>query len=150
MRVQAAVAEGPGAGITIEELDLEAPRRGEVLVRMRTAGICQSDVHVVDGWMPEPFPLVLGRGGTAVVIGLTRSDAEVALPAFDFVREKRMLSCYYGSARPGRDIPMLVDLYRDGRLRPEVALDHTIGLDEIEQAFVRMRTGEAGRTIIRL
>jgi S-(hydroxymethyl)glutathione dehydrogenase/alcohol dehydrogenase len=92
----------------------------------------------------------LGRGGTAVVVGLTRSDAEVALPAFDFVREKRILGCYYGSARPGRDIPMLVDLYRDGRLRPEVALDHTIGLDEIEQAFARMRTGEAGRTIIRL
>jgi Zn-dependent alcohol dehydrogenase len=45
---------------------------------------------------------------------------------------------------------MLVDLYRDGRLRPEVALDQTIGLDEIEQAFARMRTGEAGRTIIRL
>ena len=92
----------------------------------------------------------LGRGGTAVVVGLTRSDAEVALPAFDFVREKRILGCYYGSARPGRDIPMLVDLYRDGRLRPEVALDHTIALDEIEQAFARMRTGEAGRTIIRL
>jgi S-(hydroxymethyl)glutathione dehydrogenase / alcohol dehydrogenase len=66
------------------------------------------------------------------------------------VREKSILGCYYGSARPGLDIPMLVDLYRDGRLRPEVTLDHTIGLDEIEQAFARMRMGEAGRTIIRL
>jgi Zn-dependent alcohol dehydrogenase len=34
--------------------------------------------------------------------------------------------------------------------RPEVAFDQTIGLDEIAQAFARMRTGAAGRTIIRL
>src|SRR5256714_9090380 len=67
MRVRAAVAESPGAGITIAELDLEAPRRGEVLVRMRAAGICQSDVHVLDGWMPAPFPLVLGHEGAGVV-----------------------------------------------------------------------------------
>jgi Zn-dependent alcohol dehydrogenase len=51
------------------------------------------------------------------------------------VREKRILGCSYGSARPDRDIPMLVDLYRDGRLRPEVALAQTIGLDEVEQAI---------------
>jgi S-(hydroxymethyl)glutathione dehydrogenase/alcohol dehydrogenase len=91
----------------------------------------------------------LARGGTAVVVGLTRSDAEVSLPAFDFVREKRILGCYYGSARPGVDIPLLVDLYRDGRLRPQVSMDRSIDLDDIEAAFERMRRGEAGRTIIR-
>jgi Zn-dependent alcohol dehydrogenase len=67
VRVRAALAERPGAGITIEELELEAPRRGEVRVRLHAAGICQSDVHVLDGWMPEPFPLVLGHEGAGVV-----------------------------------------------------------------------------------
>jgi S-(hydroxymethyl)glutathione dehydrogenase/alcohol dehydrogenase len=364
VRVRAAVVEKANSPIKIEELDLAPPRRGEVLVRMRAASICQSDVHVVDGWMPEPFPLVLGhegagiveevgpdvsrvkvgdhvvmtlapscgvcpfcmqgrpnlcdlawnvgglggmfdgtprfsrgsepihhfnftscfaeaivvpeaasvpipaevpfdvaslfgcavvtgvgavfntaklpvgstvavigcggvgqsiiqgariagarrivavdpqpsklerakesgatdalqagadeaaaaikgciaggvnfafeavglpqtiraawdalaRGGTAVVVGLTRGDAEVSLPSFDFVREKRILGCFYGSARPGVDIPLLVDLYLDGRLRPQVSIDRSIELGEIEGAIERMRRGEAGRTIIR-
>lgn len=363
MRVRAAVIERAGEPIRIEELELAPPRHGEVLVRMRAAGICQSDVHIVDGWLPEPFPMVLGhegagvveavgpgvsrlrvgdhvvltiaascgvcgfclqgrpnlcdlawdigglggmfdgtprfsrgdepihhfsftssfteavvvpeaaavpiapdvpfevaalfgcavvtgvgavfntaklepgssvavigcggvglsviqgariagarrviavdllpaklerarqagatqtllagaaeapaaikelvpggvdyafeavgspqtiraawdalgRGGTAVVVGVARRDAEVALPTYDLLYEKRLLGCYYGSARPGIDIPLLVDLYRDGRLRPEVALDRTIGLHEIEDAFARMRSGEAGRIII--
>ena len=364
MRVRAAVADRPNGPITIEELELAAPRRGEVLVRMQAASICQSDVHIIDGWMPEPFPLVLGhegsgvveavgpdvtrlkvgdhvvltiaascgvcgyclegrpnlcdlawnigglggmfdgtprfsrgtepihhfsftssfteavvvpeaaavavpqsvpfevaalfgcamvtgigavfntarlppgstvavfgcggvglsviqgariagarrivavdllpakleratlagatdtlqagadlapakikelvpggvgwafeavgrpqtiraawdslrRGGTVVVVGLTRSDEEVALPSFEFVREKSILGCYYGSARPGIDIPLLVDLYLDGRLRADLALDRTIALEEVETAFARMRSGEAARTIIR-
>src|SRR5947209_2191964 len=67
MRVRAAVAERAGAAIIIEELDLAPPRRGEVLVRMHAASVCQSDVHIVDGWMPEPFPLVLGHEGAGVV-----------------------------------------------------------------------------------
>lgn len=90
----------------------------------------------------------VGRGGAVVVVGLARSDAEVSLPTYSFLHEKRILGCYYGSARPSIDIPLLVDLYRDGRLRPEVALDRTIGLDEIEDAFALMRGGEAGRIII--
>ena len=48
------------------------------------------------------------------------------------------------------DIPLVVDLYLDGRLRPQVSLDRSIELDDIEGAFERMRRGEAGRTVILL
>jgi alcohol dehydrogenase len=46
--------------LTIEDLELDAPGPGEVLVRMRAAGVCHSDLSVVDGNRPRPTPMLLG------------------------------------------------------------------------------------------
>jgi S-(hydroxymethyl)mycothiol dehydrogenase len=54
--------------VSVEEIELDAPGPGEVLVRLRAAGVCHSDLHVVEsgGW-GMPFPIVLGHEGAAVV-----------------------------------------------------------------------------------
>src|SRR5260370_23082078 len=68
MRAKAAVLYGAGQPAVIEEITLDPPRQGEVLVRMEAAGVCHSDLHVRDGSVPEPMPIVLGHEGTEVVV----------------------------------------------------------------------------------
>jgi S-(hydroxymethyl)glutathione dehydrogenase / alcohol dehydrogenase len=61
------VFSGPGRPATIEELVLDAPQRDEVRVRMAAAGVCHSDLHVVDGEWDRPSGVVLGHEGAAWV-----------------------------------------------------------------------------------
>jgi S-(hydroxymethyl)glutathione dehydrogenase/alcohol dehydrogenase len=66
MRTQAAVLWQPGQ-LEILDVDLAPPIEGEVLVRIASCGVCASDLHVVDGELPEPMPLVLGHEAAGVV-----------------------------------------------------------------------------------
>jgi Zn-dependent alcohol dehydrogenase len=66
--VKAAVLFAQGQPLRVEELDLEAPRSGEVLVRMAGSGVCHSCLHAADGsWQGIPLPIVLGDEGAGVV-----------------------------------------------------------------------------------
>ena len=67
MKIRAAVTGAPGAPFAIEELELERPRTGEVLVRVHASGICHTDLIVRDQWYPVPLPAVLGHEGAGVV-----------------------------------------------------------------------------------
>ena len=53
--------------LQLEELDLDGPGPGEVLVRVAAAGVCHSDLSVVDGVRPRPVPMVLGHEAAGVV-----------------------------------------------------------------------------------
>lgn len=53
--------------MTIEELELDEPGPGEILVRMSAAGVCHSDLSVVDGNRPRPLPMLLGHEGAGIV-----------------------------------------------------------------------------------
>ncbi|CAN5699220.1 Zn-dependent alcohol dehydrogenase [soil metagenome] len=68
--VRGAVFTGPGERLAIEKLVLDAPGRGEVLVRMLASGVCRSDLHVVDGEWERPAGVVLGHEGAGVVEAL--------------------------------------------------------------------------------
>jgi alcohol dehydrogenase len=61
MNVRAAVLEQIGQPPEISSLHLDPPRQGEVLVRVRAAGLCHSDLSVIDGSRPRPVPMVLGH-----------------------------------------------------------------------------------------
>jgi S-(hydroxymethyl)glutathione dehydrogenase / alcohol dehydrogenase len=67
MKTEAAVLWEPGRPVEILEVDLAPPRAGEVLVDIAACGVCASDLHVVDGHLPEPLPLVLGHEASGVV-----------------------------------------------------------------------------------
>lgn len=56
--------------LTIEDLDLDAPGPGEVLIRLTAAGVCHSDLSVVDGNRPRPLPMLLGHEGAGIVEAL--------------------------------------------------------------------------------
>lgn len=65
--VTAAVFLGPGAGLRVEELLLDPPGPGEVLVRMAASGVCHSDLHVLDGEWERPAPVAMGHEGAGII-----------------------------------------------------------------------------------
>jgi alcohol dehydrogenase len=56
--------------LEIVEVDLAPPGPGEVLVRVRAAGLCHSDLSVIDGNRPRPLPMVLGHEAAGEVVEL--------------------------------------------------------------------------------
>ncbi len=64
------VFDGVGRPLAIESLVLDEPQSGEVLVRMAAAGVCHSDLHVVDGDWERPANVALGHEGAAIVEAL--------------------------------------------------------------------------------
>ncbi|MFC0703764.1 S-(hydroxymethyl)glutathione dehydrogenase/class III alcohol dehydrogenase [Marinobacter persicus] len=68
MKSRAAVAWGPGEPLSIEEIDVQGPKAGEVLVRIVATGVCHTDAYTLSGADPEGiFPSVLGHEGAGVV-----------------------------------------------------------------------------------
>ncbi len=70
MKISAAVLRRVGRPLELEELELEPPRRDEVLVRLEASGICRSDLSLLDGKWPAPLPMVLGHEGAGVIEGV--------------------------------------------------------------------------------
>jgi len=69
MKTRAAVAWAAGQPLTIEEVDLQGPRAGEVLVEVKATGICHTDQFTLSGADPEGlFPAILGHEGAGVVL----------------------------------------------------------------------------------
>ncbi|WP_420342062.1 S-(hydroxymethyl)glutathione dehydrogenase/class III alcohol dehydrogenase [Paenirhodobacter sp.] len=69
MRTRAAVAVAPGKPLEIMEVNLEGPKKGEVLVEIKATGICHTDEFTLSGADPEGiFPAILGHEGAGVVI----------------------------------------------------------------------------------
>jgi Zn-dependent alcohol dehydrogenase len=91
---------------------------------------------------------VLRPGGTAVVVGLAPAGVEVSLPAIEFLSEKSIIGSYYGSADPAETLPGLVELVRSGRLELADVVSHLIELDDIPEAFDRLRRGEGDRSVV--
>jgi S-(hydroxymethyl)glutathione dehydrogenase / alcohol dehydrogenase len=89
--------------------------------------------------------------GAAVLIGIPAADAEVSLPALSIPRmERRVLGSVYGSARPERDFPALLELYRRGRLPLDRLVAARLPLDAVDEAFGLMRDGGTGRVVLEL
>ncbi|VXB58631.1 NDMA-dependent alcohol dehydrogenase [Nocardioides sp. AX2bis] len=67
MKTQAAVVYEAGKRIEIEELTLDKPQAGEVLIRYTHAGLCHSDIHVSHGDLEARLPMVLGHEGAGII-----------------------------------------------------------------------------------
>jgi alcohol dehydrogenase len=90
MKIRAAILEEMGRQppyavtkpLTIGEIDLEGPGPGEVLVKIGAAGLCHSDLSVIDGNRPRPTPMVLGHeaAGTVQEVGRDVTDLKAGDP----------------------------------------------------------------------
>ncbi len=78
LNTRGVVFDAPGRPARIAELVLDPPQRNEVRVRMAAAGVCHSDLHIVDGEWERPAGVVLGHEGSAWVesIGDSVNDLE--------------------------------------------------------------------------
>jgi alcohol dehydrogenase len=85
--IKGAVLESIGADrpyvrtepIRVLELDLEGPGHGEILVRIEAAGVCHSDLSVVNGNRPRPVPMLLGHEAAGVVEELGEGVEDISL-----------------------------------------------------------------------
>lgn len=87
-------------------------------------------------------------GGTCVVIGVSPSGAEVTLKTSMISPERTLMGTSFGSARQMADLPMLVDMYMDGRLKLDELISRTMPLEEINTAFDLLQKGEVARSVI--
>jgi S-(hydroxymethyl)glutathione dehydrogenase/alcohol dehydrogenase len=89
--------------------------------------------------------------GAVVMMGVPRGDAEISLPGISIPRmERRVLGSIYGSSRPDRDFPEILNLYLRGRLPLEQLISHRMPLDEADAAVAALRSGEATRAVLQL
>ncbi len=65
--MKAAVLEAPGQPLQLGDVEIAAPRAGEVRVRVRHCGVCHSDLSLADGVFPSPLPIVLGHEAAGIV-----------------------------------------------------------------------------------
>ncbi len=88
--------------------------------------------------------------GTVVLVGVPTPDMKVPdLPLIDiFGRGGSLKSSWYGDCLPSRDFPMLIDLYKQGRLDLDAFVSEEIGLDDVEAAFDRMHGGDVLRSVV--
>ena len=88
--------------------------------------------------------------GTVVLVGVPTPDMQIPeIPLLDvFGRGGSLKSSWYGDCLPSRDFPMLVDLYRQGRLDLDAFVSEEIGIDDVEAAFDKMHRGDVLRSVV--
>ena len=89
------------------------------------------------------------KGGTVVLTGLSRADSQASFAMFPFVmQEKRLVGSVYGSGRPAEDIPKLVALFRDGRLKLRELVARTYALSGINDALDALASSDGARGVV--
>ncbi|MCT2590822.1 S-(hydroxymethyl)mycothiol dehydrogenase [Streptomyces sp. N2-109] len=122
-------------------------------VRELTGGF-GADVVIEAVGRPETYEQAFysrDLAGTVVLVGVPTPEMTLRLPLLDvFGRGGALKSSWYGDCLPSRDFPMLIDLYRQGRLDLDAFVSETIALGdgELEKAFGRMEAGEVLRSVV--
>jgi S-(hydroxymethyl)glutathione dehydrogenase/alcohol dehydrogenase len=90
------------------------------------------------------------KGGTVVLTGLSRVDSQGQIAMFPFVmQEKRLIGSVYGSGNPASDIPRLVSLYQEGRLKLGELVSRTYPLAKINDALAALAASDGARGVVR-
>ena len=91
---------------------------------------------------------VLRPGGTAIVVGLAPVGVEVSLPAIEFLSEKSIRGCFYGSTDVADELPRLAGSSPPAACRSPTSSATSSDLDGVEDALERLRRGEGARTVL--
>ena len=120
-------------------------------IRELTGGF-GADVVVEAVGRPETYEQAFyarDLAGTVVLVGVPTPEMTLELPLLDvFGRGGALKSSWYGDCLPGRDFPMLIDLYLQGRLDLDAFVTEAIAPDGVEAAFERMREGGVLRSVV--
>lgn len=94
----------------------------------------------------------IASGGRVVCVGISPAETQICIPADVIVgTEKEIIGCYYGGANPGRDFPMLINLFRNGKILLDELVEEVIPFSGIADGFARMQAGTLlGRLVAKL
>jgi Zn-dependent alcohol dehydrogenase len=88
-------------------------------------------------------------GGTAVIVGMAALNVRAPITPYNMaLQEKTIKGTMYGSVRPNVDFPKLVDLYLAGRLKIDELVSRTYSLDQINEGFTALRSGQVARGVV--
>ncbi|MFG2101287.1 Zn-dependent alcohol dehydrogenase [Micromonospora echinaurantiaca] len=136
--MRALVARAVGEPLRVEEVTLPAPGPGEVRVAIRAAGVCHSDLSMVNGTLAPPYPLVLGHEAAGVVVE-AGADVDRVAPGMHVVLNwaPPCRQCWYC----GRGEPWLCERAGSpaaarGRTSADEPLHVTLGLGALAEEVV--------------
>ncbi|MDE0010054.1 MAG: Zn-dependent alcohol dehydrogenase [Candidatus Poribacteria bacterium] len=87
--------------------------------------------------------------GTAVIVGMAHHQSDVSIPAQHLVStERQLIGSFYGSCHPRVDMPKLLSLYTEGKLKLDELITRNYRLEQINEAFADMEAGENARGVI--
>ncbi|MBV9486035.1 MAG: Zn-dependent alcohol dehydrogenase [Frankiaceae bacterium] len=147
------VAERRTAALTMGATDAIDPAADDVVKAIKRLterrGVDFAFEAVGRGSVVEQAYAATRKGGTTCVVGAARPDDSMTLSPFEFMMGARSLvGCQYGSTVPARDFPLLLDLWRQGRMPLERLVTNRINLEDIDSAFADMKTGHGVRSVI--
>ncbi|KAB2341920.1 alcohol dehydrogenase catalytic domain-containing protein [Actinomadura rudentiformis] len=87
-------------------------------------------------------------GGTTVMVGSPAAGKNLEIPPGQLFGSRRLMGTQGGDATPARDLPLLVDLYRRGRLNLEGLVSERVPLDAVNDAVAHVRSGAVARSVI--
>ena len=143
-------ARGMGATHTVNSTDVDPVEEIRLLTGGHGADVVVDAVGRPETWKQAFYARDLA--GTVVLVGVPTPDMKVPdIPLIDvFGRGGALKSSWYGDCLPARDFPMLIDLYRQGRLDLDAFVTETIALGDVEEAFAKMHRGEVLRSVVSL
>lgn len=115
------------------------------------ADSCIVCVGVTTGQQIAQGVEAIRKAGTCVLTGLPRAEDDVAIPISSrhvTLYQKRIQGALFGASNPTRDIPLMLDLYRQGRLRLDELITHRYRLDQVNDGYADMRSGANIRGVI--
>jgi S-(hydroxymethyl)glutathione dehydrogenase/alcohol dehydrogenase len=142
------------------KLDLASDLGATHVVDPRTAPIADAMPGIVPGGVDVAFEVVGSAdlvvealevtrpGGTCVMVGSQPPGSTIPVKASVLFQERRLVGCVGGSNVPQRDIPRIVDLYRDGRLDLDRLVSQRLPLARFDEAFTALEAGEVARTVV--
>src|SRR6266487_2012827 len=120
-------------------------------VRELTDG-CGADVTIEAVGRPEVFKQAFharDHAGTLVQVGVPDPQMRIDVRMLDFFgRGGALRPSWYGDCLPSRDFPVLIDLYLRGRFDLDRFVTETVALDQVEEAFAKMQSGEVLRSVV--
>jgi S-(hydroxymethyl)mycothiol dehydrogenase len=142
------IAKNLGATHTVNSSEKDAVEAIQELTGGFGADVVIDAVGRPETWKQAFYARDLA--GTVVLVGVPTPDMQIPeIPLIDvFGRGGSLKSSWYGDCLPSRDFPMLVDLYRQGRLDLDAFVTEEIGIDGVEAAFEKMHQGEVLRSVV--
>ncbi len=141
-----AMAREFGATHTVNINEVEDAAKA---IKKMTGGVDYAFECVGAGPVVEQAYKSLGRGGTAVVVGVADPKDKTSLTTLTLPADERTLKgSWLGSARPQHDFPRILGLYKAGKLKLDELVTRTYPIEEAAQAFDDMVAGKNARGVI--
>src|SRR5471032_635277 len=78
-KAKAVIARQMNAPVVVEEIEVDSPRRDEIMIKLAACGVCHSDLSAINGTIAMPLPVILGHEGAGTVIEVGEGVTDFAV-----------------------------------------------------------------------